>query len=105
MRDLLANYLKKIGVGRYEDLTSDEKSTFKEWELALQGRQLTEADVKTFLDIELETAVDRLTEVNLSKEDEIFRKVEVRFIKKIIHFLNSPAMEKQLLEKQIESKL
>lgn len=105
MRDLLAKFLKKIGVGRYEDLTDDEKSTFKEWELALQGRQLTETDVKNFLDSELETAVDRLTDVDLKLEDAIFRKVEVRFIKKIIHFLNTPAMEKQLLEKQIESKL
>ena len=105
MRDLLANYLKKIGVGRYEQLTDDEKSTFKEWELALQGRQLTESDVKNFLDSELETATDRLTEVDLPKESEIFRKMEVRLIKKIIHLLNTPAMEKQLLEKQIESKL
>lgn len=105
MKDLLSRFLMKIGVAKYEDLSSEEKDTFREWELALQGRNLTEQDVQNFLATELDTAVTRLTDVDLKLEDAVFRKMEVRFIKKIINFLNMPAMEKQMLAKQIESKL
>ena len=101
---ILNTFLKKIGVEKYDDLNAEEKATFREWETALQGRQITQSDYKTFLETELEVAVARLTEVDLKKEDEIFRKVEVRMIKKILNFLNMPLIEKQLLEKQIESR-
>lgn len=87
----------------YEDLTTEEKETYLEWEKALSGRKLTDDDVKIFLNSELDTAISRLTDENvkLNSEADIFRKVEVRFIKKIINFLNMPAVEKQLLERQI----
>jgi len=105
MKNLLEKYLQKIGVVKYEELTSEEKDTYRQWEAALVGRKLTDSDIASFLSIELDTAVSRLTDVDLKMEDAIFRKVEVRFIKKIINLLNMPAMEKQLLERQIESKL
>ncbi len=99
---MLEKYLKKIGVSSYLELNDDEKATYKEWEEALQGRKLTDKDVKNWLEDELNLAVVRLTEINLSKEDEIFRKVEVKFIKKIISFINSPVVEKQFAQKAIE---
>lgn len=99
---MLDKFLKKIGVNSFEELNQEEKNTFKEWEEALRGRKLTDADVESFLQFELGNAVTRLTETNLSKEDEIFRKVEVRFIKKILDFINSPKTEKQFAEKAIE---
>lgn len=105
MNNLIDKYLKKIGVVNYDALSSEEKDTLREWETSLQGRKLTDQDVRNFLDTELDTATMRLTDVDLKPEDAVFRKVEVRFIKKIISFLNMPAMEKALLEKQIESKL
>lgn len=105
MNEILKKYLKKIGVTSYEELTSEEKETYREWETSLAGRKLTDQDVQEFLNTELGVAVSRLTDVDLKIEDAIFRKVEVRMIKKIITFLNMPAMEKQLIEKQIQSKL
>jgi hypothetical protein len=102
---ILDKFLKKIGVKSYEELNEEEKNTYKDWEASLQGRQITEEDYRRFLESELDTAVSRLTEVNLSKEDEVFRKVEVRLIKKIINFLDMPKVEKAILEKQIESRI
>lgn len=101
---IINGFLKKIGVSSYEELNAEEKQTFREWEIALQGRQITEADYRTFLETELDIAISRLTDVDLKKEDEIFRKVEVRFIKKIINLLDMPAFEKKLLEQQIQNK-
>lgn len=101
VNNMLDKFLKKLGVGSYEELNQEEKATFSEWEQALRGRKLTDADVESFLQFELNSAVSRLTETNLSKEDEIFRKVEVRFIKKILDFINSPKTEKQFAEQAI----
>lgn len=102
---MLEKFLKKLGLTSYTELNEDEKKTYREWELSLQGRKLTDVDVENFLQDELNMAISRLTEVNLSKEDEIFRKVEVRFIKKVINFLNGPKVEKQFAEKAIQQLL
>ena len=103
--DILKKYLTKIGVGNYEELTSDEKDTYKLWEESISGRKLTDDEVSNFLQTELSQAILKLTEVNLSKEDEIYRKCEVRMIQKIQKFLESPKIEKAMIEKQISSML
>ena len=94
-------WLKKLGV-KYEDLNQEEKDTYKEWESAISGRKLTDKDIEKWLEEELSQAVSRLTEVDLPKETEIFRKMEARFIKKVLNFINSPLVEKQYAEKAIE---
>ena len=99
----LLQYLNKLGVKSYQDLNDEEKETYKGFENALSGRKLTDEDVSNFLDQELQVAIGRLTEVDLPKETEIFRKMEVKMIKKIQNFLNSPKLEKELLEKQLLS--
>lgn len=99
---MLEKFLKKLKIASYEELNEEEKNTFKEWEVSLSGRRLTDEDVSLFLQKELDLAVSRVTEVDLKKEDEIFRKVEIRFIKKIQNFLNSPVIEKQFAERAIE---
>lgn len=100
---ILQKYLKKIGVKSFSELNSDEKETYKMYEEALSGKKLTDEDVKAFLESELSVAINRLTDIDLKKEDEIFRKVEVRFIKKIISLLDSPKVTKQMAEKHLES--
>lgn len=97
----IMEYLKKVGVSSYDDLTKEEKETYKLWEETLSGRKLTDEDVVNFLELELQTAITRLTEVDLPKETEIFRKMEVKMIRKIQDFLNGPIMERKLLEAQL----
>lgn len=99
--DTLTKYLQKLGLKSYDELNSEEKETYKSWQEALSGRKLTDEDVKSFLEIELQMAIARLTEVDLPKETEIFRKMEVKMIRNIQNFLNSPQIEKSLLEAQI----
>lgn len=99
--DTLTKYLSKIGLKSYDELNIEEKETYKSWQEALSGRKLTDEDVNSFLEIELQMAISRLTEVDLPKETEIFRKMEVKMIRNIQNFLNSPQQEKKLLEAQI----
>jgi len=99
---MLEKFLKKLGLSSYNELNEEEKKTYQEWETALKGRKITDKDVAEFLSMELDLAVSRVTETDLKKEDEIFRKVEIRMIKKIQNFLRSPAVEKTFAEKSIE---
>ena len=105
--DFINRQAKRMGLAgakSYEDLNQEEKDTYKEWEVTLTGRKLTDEDVKDFLENQLEMAISRLTDENVKLNSEIdtFRKVEVRFIKKIICFLNMPNVERTMIEKQIE---
>jgi hypothetical protein len=99
---ILDQYLKKLGLKNFSELNTEEKETFKSWEEALSGRKLTDKDVSEWLEYELNTAIGRMTEVDLPPQSEIFRKMEVKFIKKIQGFLNSPKVEKAFAEKSIE---
>jgi len=99
---ILQDFLKKIGVKSYEELNEEEKNTYNEWDEVLAGKNITNKEVVDFMKAELDIAVSRLTDIDLKKEDEIFRKVEVRFIKKILNFINSPIVAKQFAEKSIE---
>lgn len=103
--NILQKYLKKIGVKNYDELNSEEKETYKEWEVSISGRKLTDQDVEEFLNLELQTAIGRITEVNLSPEDLAFRKAEIKFIQKIKRFLDSPKIEKAMMEKQLNGQL
>ena len=105
MKDLLNKYLRKVGVKKYEDLNQEEKDTYREWESSLSGRSITDPEYREFLESELQEAIIRLTETDLSDEAEIFRKVEVRFIKKVLAFLDMPIAEKKILEQQIENRI
>ena len=99
---ILTEWLKKHNIGSYSELSSEEKDTYKEWEKNLAGRKLTDEEVTNFLEQELQIAIGRLTEVDLPKETEIFRKMEVKMIRKIQNYLNSPKIEQELLEKQLQ---
>lgn len=103
----LQKFLKKIGVKKYEDLNAEEKETYRAWEEALSGKAITNEDYRKFLEVELGDAIVRLTDENikLNTEADIFRRVEVRFIKKVLGFLDSPLVEKKVLEEQIKSQL
>jgi hypothetical protein len=95
-------WLKKLGIKSYEDLNAEEKETYKEYELALSGKKLTDKEIQNWLQLELDLAVSRITDTDLPKEAEIFRKMEVKFIKKIINYINSPVVAKEYAQKAIE---
>ena len=100
--DLLSKWLKKLNVGSYYELNEEEKATYREYESALSGKKLTDEEVVNFLKQELDVAVVRLTDVDLKLEDAAFRKAEVRFIKKILNFINSPQVAKEFAQKAVE---
>lgn len=99
---MLDKFLKKIGVTSFSELNDEEKKTFREWEFALSGRKLTDDDVQNWLNEEYETAVTRATDEGLTEKVRDFRSAEVRIIKRIISFINSPKVEKVMAEQAIK---
>ncbi|MBP7118930.1 hypothetical protein KBA63_02480 [Candidatus Woesebacteria bacterium] len=99
---VLDQYLKKINVESYSELSDEEKRTFRSWEDALKGRKLTDDDVRTFLESEKEDAIDKLSGVPLNEREDIFLKMKLDFIRKTIKFLMMPEIEKKLAEGAIQ---
>jgi hypothetical protein len=102
---LLSRYLTKLGARSVDELTSEEQSTYAAWESALNGRQITSAEVRRFLDLELEQAISKLTSLALGEKDDTFLKMEVAFIKKLTAFLDAPKREKEQIENLINNQL
>ncbi len=98
-------FLKKLGVNSYEDLNSEEKETYRQWELSLRGRKLTDDDVANFLATEENMTVTSLISKKLSEREDIFLKMKLDFIRKVRGFLSSPQVEKNMVESNIEARL
>lgn len=103
--NLLKKYLNKIGVKDYSELTEEEKATYRIWEESLNGRKLTDEDVAAFLDTELEVTLAKLINSRLSDREDLFLKVKIDFIRKVKVFLQTPEMEKKMLEVNINNQL
>lgn len=104
MSQILNRLLGKLGVD-YEGLNDEERRTFNTWREALSGRKLTDEDVATFLDVQLDESIKKLTDTKLSEKEDTFLKMKVDFIIKVKEFLASPEIEKKLVEHQIQSQL
>lgn len=102
---LLNQFLKKIGASSVTELNTEERNTYKQWEEALSGRKLTDADVADFLSRELEDAVTKVTKMRLGDKDDTFLKMKIDFISACKKFLSSPEMEKQMTEAAIKQML
>jgi len=98
---ILKNYLKKIGVKEFSELTEEEKETYRGWEESLAGRKITDDDVAVFLKQEEDETIEKLIGSKLSERQDTFLKMKLEFTKKLIVFLNVPAMEKEMTEKSI----
>ena len=102
--NILEKMLGKLGV-TYSDLNQEERDTFRSWGEALAGRKLTDEDVKTFLDNELNESMKKLTSLTLNEREDTFLKMKVDFIIKTKEFLSIPEKERAMVEQHIKTQL
>lgn len=88
--NLLAKWLKKKGIKDYYALTEEEKSSYNQLKNALEGKKLTDEDVAKFWRETIDSINEKLTSENLSDKERDFLIVELRLVRKIITFLDSP---------------
>lgn len=102
---ILDRYLQKLGVSSYLELNDEERRTYREWEAALSGRSLTDADVATFLQSEVDDAIGKVVSTSLTEKEDTFLKMKIEFIRNVQAFLDRPKREQETLEKQLGSQL
>ena len=102
---LLQKLLTKLGVNSYEELSSEERETYRSWSAALIGRKLTDEEVGQFLTLQSEDCVMKLTTTSLNDRQDIFLKAKLDLIRQIQNFLDSPAREREVVTRQIENQL
>lgn len=98
---ILDKFLNKCGVKNFSDLNNEEKETYRSWQEVLEGKQITDAEVKVFLDNEEDEAIKKLTTSKLNTRDDIFLKMKLEFVRKIKGFLLYPEQQKKMLEQNI----
>lgn len=87
---MLAKWLKKKGIKDFYEMSPEEKETYQKFERVLKGKALTDEDVKAFWEEELEEINKKLTAEDLTDRARDFLLVELRVVRKIKGFLETP---------------
>jgi hypothetical protein len=99
--DYLKKYLNKLGVKNFSELSEDEKETYRNWEKALEGRNLTDDDVAMFLIRTENELIEKLVNLSGYDDKDAQLKAELNIIRKIKEFLRTPELEKKMMEQNL----
>jgi polyphosphate kinase len=100
---MLEGFLRKVGVGSYDQLTEEEKKTYREYEEILNGRRITDEEVRLFFNQQLEQTTEKLLSTKLDTREDTFLKMKLEFLRNITSFLDAPEREKKQLQNLINS--
>ncbi len=70
---LIDTLLSKLGVTSVDQLTPEERETYRTWSDALRGRKLTDDDVSRFLETQIEDCMVKLTTVKLNDREVVIK--------------------------------
>lgn len=99
---MLDGFLRKIGVQSYDQLTEEEKTTYREYEQILNGRQITEKEVRAFFNLQLEDTTKKLLSTKLDTREDTFLKMKLEFLRSLTSFLDAPDREREQLKELIK---
>ena len=98
MKGLLQKLLKKKGIEKVEDLSSDERTIFDNYERILSKEKLEIEDIKKFLETQLVIIENKWKDYNLenSKKAELISYHTV--YKTLLQTIDAPLVERKSLE-------
>lgn len=103
---LVDNILQKVGL-KYEDLDKEGFDGEKEWlnqQLEMIGdRETSVESIKKYILSQRDLVETKLTEYNISKEQDLFLKARLRNYMFLLALIDSPDKAKESLERQINS--
>lgn len=102
---ILKKYLEKLGVPEFSHLTPEEKETYRTYEETLSGRKLTDNEVKEFFAFEMDETVQKLIGKKNNSRTDIFLKMKLDMLRRLMSFLNIPDTEKRSLEDNLRKQL
>jgi hypothetical protein len=103
MTTLLQKLLKKANLKSYDDLNAEEKAYYDRLSEVLSGRRITDSEVLEFLQQEKEETTFKLINKKLNEREDIFFKVKLEMIINLQKFINSPIIEKEIAQKEVEA--
>lgn len=97
----LSRLLEKVGIANINDLSSEEKATYENYEKVLSKEELTLEDVKEFCRVQVGKIEEKWRDLNI----ESFKKEDLipyhTVWKSILLAIESPKVVRESLEKQL----
>jgi hypothetical protein len=101
---MLDNLLEKLNIN-YEDLTDDEKRTYKEWDGALQRPEVTTDDLRRFLPTYIDGLEHDQNDYKNSKEKDLYLKAAIRNAKMVLAFITGPEKRREWVRRTLEQRM
>ena len=101
MHSLIYKLFKKRGIEKLEDLTEEERITFKEWDKTLGKEELTLEDVKRFCNTQCEIIEGKWKDYTLLKEEKAELIPYHTIYKTLLTAIDSPKQAREALERQL----
>ena len=99
---MLENFLKKIGVKGYDELTQEEKAVYQQYQEVLT-KQVTVDDIKSFIKAQIDTILISLSDYDNPAKKDIYLKARLRDMMMIKALLESPDKAKENLKNVIKN--
>lgn len=100
---MLDKILEKIGIKSYEDLNEEEKKTYREWEKILSKGEITIEELKKFIINQITVLELQILNPDNSKEKDVFLKSQLRILRVLLGFIESPKKSREWLEGYLKS--
>ena len=100
----LSDIFEKIGIKGIDDLTAEEKKTFRQWQNVLAKPETTIQDLKSILPKELERAYAELRKHDNSVQKDAFYKAYTTLAETILKIITAPEKERSQLTAFLKQK-
>lgn len=97
----IADILNKLKV-KYEDLNAEERQEYKRWDEVMKGEMSVEK-ITNFLKAEINRIEMEWSIPDLSNERNNYLKAEMRILKTLLAFIESPERSKEFLEQHLST--
>ncbi|MFO1065290.1 MAG: hypothetical protein U0892_15600 [Pirellulales bacterium] len=102
--DKVSEYLQHLGLSR-DKLTAAEQKTLSEWQTALSAKDVTIADLKSYLTGLVKKLHTEQNDYNNDPAKDLFLKAQIRNADFILAFINGPEAQRQWASEQIDQRI
>ena len=101
MHGLLQTLLRKRGIETTQELDTDEKLTFDNWDKILSKEELTLEDVKQFCQAQIDTIQGKWQDLNITQTNKAELIPYQTIYTLLLRVIQSPKSAREQLEKQL----
>lgn len=102
---MLKDFLEKLGVKDFSELTNEEQETYQRWQDTLDKPNLTIEDIIAWLKSEDQLTQAALIDYTNDGRKQLFLQATSRLVRMLTAILTKPEQEREMLKQQIEQML